>query len=224
MRVNPVDGYNLWAPDYDSAPNPLLALEKRTVTRLLSGKVPRRVVDIACGTGRWMLHFSRAGATVQGIDASPKMLAEAAKHKALHGRVVLGDAQDIPLASNIADLVVCSFAAAYIRDLARLMAELARITVQGGQVAMSDMHCHAAAAGWRRSFKKGAALYEVEHFDHSLPDMREAAEAQGLRPDREFHARFGEDERPIFECAGKQHLYSQLRTIPAVWVGLWTKP
>src|SRR5665213_4070886 len=137
MVVSAVDGHCLWAPVYDSAPNPLLAVERRTVIRLLSTTVPARVVDVACGTGRWMLHFNQAGAKVLGVDACPEMLAQAGKHHALRGRLILGDAQDLALANEVADLIVCSFASAYIRDVSRLMGELARIAVPGGRVIVS---------------------------------------------------------------------------------------
>lgn len=228
MLVSATEGHRLWAPIYDSNPNPLLALESRIVRALLRGshseRVPKRVVDVACGTGRWMLHFHHAGAAVAGIDACREMLAQAARHEALRDRLILGDAQNIPLADEIADLVICSFAASYASDLGCLMREIARITVRGGNVVVSDMHHLAAAAGWRRSFKIGATVYELEHCDRSPDEIRATAETEGLRLDREEQASFDEEERAIFERAGKQHLYPQVRKIPAVWAGIWTKP
>jgi ubiquinone/menaquinone biosynthesis C-methylase UbiE len=227
MLVSATEGHRLWAPVYDSNPNPLLALESRIVRGLLRGRhlerLPKRVVDAACGTGRWMLHFHQAGATVVGIDSSREMLAQAARHGTLRSRLILGDAQDMPLADEIADLVICSFSASYAGDLGRLMRELARITVRGGNVVVSDMHHSAVAAGWRRSFKIGVTVYELEHYDRSPDEIRAAGEAQGLRLDREEEASFDEEERAIFERAGKQHLYARVRKIPAVWAGMWTK-
>ena len=224
MLVSAAEGHRLWAPIYDFTPNPLLALESRMVRRLLCNVHPERVVDVACGTGRWMRHFHKTGAVVTGVDSCREMLMQAARHGALRNRLILGDAQNIPLADEVADLVICSFAASYAGDLGGLMRETARITVPGGYVVMSDMHPLAAAAGWRRSFKIGGSAYELEHIDHSPDEIRAAGEAQGLWFGREEKASFDEEERAIFERAGKQHLYARARTIPAVWVGIWTKP
>ena len=51
-----------------------------------------RVLEIGCGTGTLTLMMARRGATVTGIDASPRMLAEAEvkiKNESLEGRVSL---------------------------------------------------------------------------------------------------------------------------------------
>ena len=223
-RVAAVEGYRLWAPVYDCMQNPLLSVESRTLRRLLYRIRVQRVVDVACGTGRWMLHFQERGALVFGVDACQEMLAQARQHPELRGRVILGDAQNIPLANEAADLVVCSFAASYIPDLRKLVREMARITAVSGRVVISDMHESAVAAGWSRSFKIGAAVYDIEHFSYSLDAMRSTAEEMGLRLEAEAEAHFEEHERSIFNRAGKQHLYSQLRGLPAIWAGIWIKP
>jgi malonyl-CoA O-methyltransferase len=218
-----MEGHRLWAAVYDSAPNPLLALESRTVQQLLGNARPWRVVDVGCGTGRWMRHFEAKGAIVTGVDASPEMLSEAARHPAIRDQLILGDAQALPIRSECADLVVCSFAASYIRNLASLVRELARITVRTGRVVVSDMHALAAAAKWTRSFRRGAGTYELDHLNHSPDDLCATAAAQGLRLEARANARFDEDDCEIFNRAGKQQLYCEVRAIPAVWVGIWTK-
>ena len=192
--------------------------------RLLCGIRARRVIDVACGTGRWMLHFQNRGAVVFGVDASAEMLAQARQRPELRGHLILADAQNIPLANEAADLVLCSFAASYIPDVRKLLREMARITVPSGRVVISDMHEHAVTVGWSRSFKIGTSVYEIEHFRYSLDAMRSAAEETGLRLEAEAEAHFEEQERSIFHRAGKQHLYSQLRGIPAIWAGIWVKP
>jgi malonyl-CoA O-methyltransferase len=224
MVVSAIEGHSVWAPDYDHIPNPLLAVESRIVKSLLNTAPPQRVVDVGCGTGRWMLHFEQTGASITGVDACPEMLAQAARHRALRGRVILGDAQLLPLRDEIVDLVICSFTASYVGSLSRLMGQLARITVSGGRVVLTDMHHVAAEAGWRRSFKKGALMYELRHFNYSPQQMRAAGEAHGLRFETEAQGHFGEQESVLFERAGKSGLYCQLVTVPAVWVGVWSKP
>src|SRR5579875_959553 len=108
MRVSAMEGYRLWAPLYDSGVNPLLALERRAMSDVLKHVAPRTMLDVACGTGRWLLHFQRAGPQIIGCDACEQMLREAMKHACLRGCVVVGDAEDIPVASSFTDLVLCS--------------------------------------------------------------------------------------------------------------------
>lgn len=46
----------------------------KTALRLLPFKAGQKLLDIACGAGRHMLAFARAGAVVTGIDLSPPLL------------------------------------------------------------------------------------------------------------------------------------------------------
>ena len=48
------EGYRRWSEVYDDAPNPLLALEERVLGPLLAEVRGERVVDLGCGTGRWL--------------------------------------------------------------------------------------------------------------------------------------------------------------------------
>ena len=52
--VSPHEGHVLWAPSYEETPNALLALEERTLDPLLPDLRGKSVLDLACGTGRWL--------------------------------------------------------------------------------------------------------------------------------------------------------------------------
>jgi len=223
MQVSAAEGHRLWAPVYDLGPNPLLALESRVVRDLLP-RTPRQVVDVACGTGRWASYFAQSGTSVYGIDACAEMLTQAAKHGFLKGRLVLASAEYLPFREGIADLVLCSFAASYFGDLQRALVEMARISAPGSCVLISDMHPAAVTAGWSRSFRVNTFLYEIETTQYSTAELYAAARSAGLRRTADFDASFGEPERSLFERAGKQHLWTRLSAIPAVWIGIWRKP
>ncbi len=209
MLIAPIEGHRLWAPTDDTAPNPLLALETRVLAPLLAPFGGGRVVDIACGTGRWL---SRLGGV--GADACLEMLDRAAP-----GRVALADAAALPFRSGSADLVLCSFAAGYFDDLGAAVREMARIARPGGGVVViSDLH---PAAGWKRTFRAGGTLYEMPY---SPRPAAAACAAAGLRLAREITARFGEPERPVFRAAGKEDLFAQVADLPALQAGFWTRP
>ena len=74
--VSVQEGYERWAPTYDRDPNPLLALEERQLKLMIPPLEGKRVLDLACGTGRWLAWLMKGGArTGVGVDFSPAMLA-----------------------------------------------------------------------------------------------------------------------------------------------------
>jgi ubiquinone/menaquinone biosynthesis C-methylase UbiE len=188
---------------------------------VLRGATAIRVVDVACGTGRWAAWFQERGAKVVGIDACMEMLARVPA--GLPGRFALARAEDLPVACDAADLTLCSFAAGYFSGLERALAEMARITRSAGSVVIADFHPGAVAAGWTRSFRAAGRVYELEHYGYSLRDFAYAAQKAGLHLAAEVHAHFGEPERPVFEAAGRPERFAQVRDVPAIWVGRWCK-
>ncbi|PYV20619.1 MAG: hypothetical protein DMG27_22585 [Acidobacteria bacterium] len=88
-RVLSEEGYELWAPAYDRDPNHLLALEERTLKPLLPDLAGQQVLDLGCGTGRWLELLLDLGARrAVGVDRSRAMLRVAATKPRLRGRLV----------------------------------------------------------------------------------------------------------------------------------------
>jgi ubiquinone/menaquinone biosynthesis C-methylase UbiE len=90
------------------------------------------VVDVACGTGIVTARL-KAGSVV-GIDRSPGMLAVAAGR--LPGRVLLGDATRLPLASGSVDTVLMVWLLHLLDEArsAQALAEAVRVLRPGGRV------------------------------------------------------------------------------------------
>lgn len=224
MRVAALEGHRIWSETYDEAPNPLLALEERVLAPWLEPWTGRRLVDVGCGTGRWMAHAQPCGARVAGVDLCHEMLLRAASKSRLTGHLARGSAECLPLASATADLVVCSFALGYVADARAAIREMARICDRGGRVVVSDLHPEALEAGWKRAFRSGDAAFEIEHFPHPTPVLLEAASGAGLRLERTAAACFGDPERAIFSRAGKERVFDEASRLPAVWIAAWIKP
>ena len=223
-RISASAGHRLWAPHYDEDPNPLLALENRLLRPVLAGCAPKRVVDVACGTGRWMRYFAQLQISVFGVDVCLEMLQEAKRHAGLRTRLVRGDVLQLPFAAASANLILCSFALGYIADLKSMFAELARIAAAGAAVVVTDLHPDALAAGWTRSFKLDGRSYYIEHSIHSEPAILDTASSAGLALESKRHACFGEPEFPLFERAGKASSFEELSRVPAIWTAIWKKP
>src|SRR5213080_339921 len=109
MVVSSATAYRLWAPSYDTDPNPLLALEERIARDLVPDVHSQVVIDVGCGTGRSMVRYGRWGALTFGVDPCAEMLDEARRKPCLSKRIVQAEASYLPFSDRIADLTVCSF-------------------------------------------------------------------------------------------------------------------
>ncbi len=70
-RHNPSDPFVFWAEVYDEQPNPLLSLEEDFLPQLLPQVRGLDVVDLGCGTGRWLQRLAgQQPGCLLGIDSS----------------------------------------------------------------------------------------------------------------------------------------------------------
>jgi len=215
----PLDAYRLWAAGWDSDPSAIVALESRYLTPRLAGLRGRRVLDVSCGTGRWLEFAASAGAEVLGLDFCAEMLERAAAKAAIGRRLAVADAARLPVPNAWADLALCTLSLGHMRDVGAVMAEMARTVRPSGVVIASDFHPEAFRRGWKRTFRSGGRVYEVEN--HYYP--AESLQTEGLVLEEMIEPCFGEPERPIFIAAGKPELFEQVRGIPAVLIARWRR-
>lgn len=222
-RVSVSEGYRLWSETYDLVPNPLLALEFRILSRILENIAGRTFLDVACGTGRWMIEAAFRGARTIGLDLCREMLLVAAGKPCLADHLVQADAGSLPFRDQSADLVMCSFCLGYTEFPDRVVAELCRVTRHGGSVLISDFHPDAHEAGWRRSFRNGPDVFEVDSYRHTVTQLLAAGQKTGMRLRQVLEPCLGEPERHIMSGAGKEGLLDQLTAIPAVLIVEWER-
>jgi len=216
IAISPAEGYALWAAEWDSTPSPIVALEHRVLTPWIADLRPRRAIDVGCGTGRWTAPLSAIG-----LDLSPAMLAIAASKHGLQGRLAAADATAIPIRSNAADLVLCTLTLGHIRDPLSAMREFARILEPGGTLILTDFHPAAAALGWRRTFRNGGRVYEIENHSYSLEELRAGIPELLLR--ESVDATIGEPERALFDKAVRPELFETASRMPAVLLTRWSR-
>lgn len=105
---------------------------------------PERVLDLATGTGDLALEIARQHprARIVGVDPSRGML-EIAKRKlgGSAGRIELreGDAQALPDEGASYDAVTIAFGIRNVPDRDRALREMARVTREGGRVAILEL-------------------------------------------------------------------------------------
>jgi cytosine/adenosine deaminase-related metal-dependent hydrolase/SAM-dependent methyltransferase len=218
--ITPREGYRLWSRVYDSQPNPLLALEERFLETLLPPISGLDVVDLGCGTGRWLARFmSRDPKSLVGVDFSAEMLEQAERKLGGAARLLVGDCENVPLFSACADLVVCSFVGSYIQNLGDFTKQIRRILRPGGSAFFTDLHpATVAKCGWRRGFSIDGAHLDIATCPRPIEETLLSFERAGLWTVALIEPHFGEPEFAVFEKAGKQSAYDASSGHPAIFV------
>jgi malonyl-CoA O-methyltransferase len=213
------EGYERWAPIYDRLPNPLLALEERQLKSMLPPIEGKRVLDLACGTGRWLVWLMSSGANHGvGADLSPAMLAAAEEKTTLRMRLVQADCRYLAFADAAFDIVIFSFAVGHIREVQNVAREVARVSAAGADVYVSELHPQAYGAGWRTGFRDRRGAVEITSWPRSVDEFLAPWVSAGFECARMVECRFGEAERQVFVKAGKGHVFEEFCKIPAVLV------
>ena len=181
-ELDPLAGYALWAAVYPAhAHNPFMLAEERVMLRLLPESLTgTRVLDVGCGSGRYLLHARDRGATAFGVDQSAQMLAQA---RVRDLPVARGCVKRLPVIDGWADVVVCALTLGHVADLRSALVELARVLGETGTLLCSDFHPVADALGWKRTFSVDAQRYAVHYVTHHYADWDAASKAAGLRID-----------------------------------------
>ena len=96
-----------------------------------------RVLDVACGSGNSAIPAAQRGATVVGLDLTPRLLElgrERAREAGVEVEFVEGDAENLPFGDGEFDRVISVFGAMFAPDQPRTAAELVRACAPGGRV------------------------------------------------------------------------------------------
>ena len=108
--------------------------ELRLLPDDLAGK---DVIELGCGTAYVSAWLARRGATVTGLDNSPKQLETARRLQREHGLtfpLVLGYAEKVPLPDASFDLAISEYGAAIWADPYQWIPEAARLLRPGGEL------------------------------------------------------------------------------------------
>ncbi len=141
--------FNHIAPRYDLL-NHLLSLGidrrwRRAAVDTLKSYQPRRVLDVATGTGDFALLTARRipGAEVTGIDLSQEMLAvaneKAQRRGALRVTFNQGDVLALPYDADSFDAVTVAYGARNFADLDRSLQEMRRVMCHGGRLVIVEL-------------------------------------------------------------------------------------
>lgn len=118
-------------------------LQFRAVRRALAlAEIPpgARVLDVGCGTGRWVRRFQQAGYRATGVDATPAMLCLARLHETALP-LLAGEAHLLPFADAafdcVSDITVVQHIPAPVQPKA--LAELLRVLKPDGRLILMEL-------------------------------------------------------------------------------------
>lgn len=212
--------FDRWAQVYDAQSNPLLSLEMRKATPLLPQISGAHVLDIGCGTGRWLTQLEALRpASITGIDCSSAMLARARGKVRPTTKLDQADSSALPAKDDSYNFVIASFLLSYIKDLRGFARECARILQSDGQMLISDMHpATAAKLGWKRSFRIDRERVDIEVHSRSLAEILDIFQQNGFESRILIEPSFEEPEMLVFEDDGKLAEYEKLIGVAAIYI------
>jgi len=209
MAVSPSDVFNTWAQVYDEQPNPLIALERRFLSRMLPDVGGLDVLNVGCGTGRWLQFFARHHtASLVGVDTSPEMLQRASSKLGTAATLSQGSCAALPVQQSTADLILASFVLSYLDSVDAFARELYRVARPGATILLSDMHPDTATAcNWKRSFKANGTEEYLRTKSHSLQQVTDAFRSYGFDLLTRIEPAFDSHEKATFEQNGTLESY-----------------
>ncbi|MBK8210662.1 MAG: methyltransferase domain-containing protein [Rhodospirillales bacterium] len=119
-------------------------MERRTSAEVMQELLPMQgstVIDVGCGDGWLVRSLTRKGAHVTGIEVSPKHLAHAQSlPPAGDEHYMQGVAEDLPIASQSADIVIFFNSLHHVdeKGLLKALREAARVLKPGGILFVSE--------------------------------------------------------------------------------------
>ena len=125
----------------------------RAVIERLDPQPGQRLLDLACGTGAVAELAATTGAEVVGIDIAPALIEQAKRRAAERGLDIdyrVGDAEALELEDASFDLVASACGVMFAPDHEAVARELARVTKQGGRIALA---CWAPESGPGEMFR-----------------------------------------------------------------------
>jgi malonyl-CoA O-methyltransferase len=214
IETSTLAAYEHWAPIYPPvAHNPLMRAEQHSMLQVWPNVEGGRVLDLACGSGRYCHLLRKANAAqVVALDFCSAMLEQVAGA----GRVRASMMQ-LPFRSAAFDAVVSGLAVGHATDLHQWMSEAARVLRPEGYLVYSDFHSEAIRAGMTRSFKDAADVtWTVPHQVYDLSCQQDAMAAAGLTVETVRELRMGVELNEAFP--GSEQAYRQWYGVPVVLI------
>ena len=175
------------------------------------------LLDVGTGTARRLAEAAPRVATAVGVDLVIEMLAAGRAVDPSRGPLVVADARALPFTAGSFDLIWCRLVLGHLANLEPAYAELRRVARPPARLVVTDFHPEAVAAGHTRSFRDaGGIVRTVEHHVHGAGSHAAVATRAGWRLDRVVDVTPSDEERPMYEAAGRLDQFEREAELPLV--------
>jgi malonyl-CoA O-methyltransferase len=186
LKLLPVQtAYDLWADEYDDA-DPTTALDQPFMASMLEPFDGCRILDLGCGTGRYLRQIAGPNVQLVGLDLSRAMLARAKRTMPLVSpvRFVQASIEQLPFTPSSFDRVVAGLVLDHIHDLRLFFRETAVILRPGGRLLISAVHPDMQyLTGSAVRFTTKGQEYATPGTRHTVHSIQTAARRAGLTPE-----------------------------------------
>ena len=134
-------GYDRWAASYDDK-DPSTLLDEPFLSEHLQPFPGCRILDIGCGTGRYLRCVASADCRIIGVDLSRNMLAKARQSLGASTDVcfVQASARALPFTSSSFDRVMSGLVVDHLASAEQLFDEIARLLTPNGHAVVAAVH------------------------------------------------------------------------------------
>jgi ubiquinone/menaquinone biosynthesis C-methylase UbiE len=144
--------YDAW---YDSPLGAFcFAKELDLVRRAMGDLADRSVLEVGCGTGRFLLSLGKNASKSVGVDRDQAMLDIARRHTpptATSFRWIQADAVSLPFPDGTFDVVFESTLLCFQSDPARVIREMVRVCLSGGTIVLGELNPFSPWQLWRHA-------------------------------------------------------------------------
>lgn len=166
------------------------AIEWRALASELGRPSGARILDVGCGSGRFMRRLEEAGALVVGVDVDAGVL-EVARTR-VRGPLLRADASRLPFADAAFDISIAVTVLEFICEPRRVLEEMARVTRPTGRLVIGAL---SPTSPWGLAHRPGLGAPPWTGVRFTLPaPLARRDDRQGARPRRP--ARRGRLSRP----------------------------
>ena len=162
-----------------------------------------KILDLACGYGRFTIPLAIKGYNVEGIDITPLFIERARREARRHGLEInlrVGDMTDLPYDSDSFDTVICMWNAfselANDRDQIKGILEIYRVMKAGG-MAIVEVRNHRSSGLIEANVIDGKKA--MPGYNHTRGSMRRLMRLSQIENYRVFVDEFGGRNRLFLE-------------------------
>jgi SAM-dependent methyltransferase len=172
MPDDRLGGWIASAPAYiqfqdNDDPNRTLLLDP-VMLRMCGDVAGKRVLDLACGEGRFSRMLVERGARCVGVDLIEQMARTARDRDESANQYAVGDAARIPVRDSSFDVVVSYVTMVDFPDFRSAISEIGRVLRPGGRLVVSNLGFVTANAlptsGWVRDEKGMRKYYAIDRY------------------------------------------------------------